>query len=303
MILFLALSLAAAPPAAASDPAQVIAAERAFAAMAKEKGIGPAFRTFSADDAIALQPDPVLLKPHLFRQGDPPGQLLWWPTYSGIAVSGDLGFNTGPFVSRGPDGGAQGQGWFFTIWKRQANGEWRWVLDHGAPSKELAAEAPDTLPKHLAPSTAPLAEKAGAWADLVAAEAELAAALAEDAHAALPAALADDGRVMRIGPQPALGRTAYTARVKEGPSRIQARHLGGGVSDAGDLAFTYGRADWTAEGGKAVIGNYVRVWQRQPEGWRIVIDEITAVPPRRPPPAPAPARAPAPAPAPSPATP
>ena len=273
--IFMVLSTLAAAHPVAPQPSDVVAAERAFAAMAKAEGIGPAFRAFSADDAISLEPDPVPLKPLLAEQGDPPGGLEWWPAFSGVAASGDLAFNLGPFVRKSAAGETTGQGWFFTIWRRQPDGSWRWVLDHGAPSRELAGFAPTEAPVRLTAVAAASGAETGTWAELVEVEAALARRLADDAHAAYPAALAEDGRVIRPGPQPAVGLAAFTARVGEGPKTLDVRHLGGAVSAAGDLAYTYGRADWSRPDGKRALGNYVRVWQRRGDTWKIVVDEVT----------------------------
>ena len=77
-----------------------------------------------------------------------------------------------------------------------------------------------------------------------AAEARLAAALAADARAALPRFLAADGRLMRVGPQPAVGAAAWAPLLAAGPERIETAPLGGAASAAGDLAYTYGTARW-----------------------------------------------------------
>ncbi|MFN3388938.1 MAG: hypothetical protein ACK40O_08390, partial [Allosphingosinicella sp.] len=73
----LAPPLAAAPAPAAPDP--VIAAERAFAAMAQEKGIAAAFHAFAAEDGIVFSPDPVRAKPLFEKARHPEPSLVWWP--------------------------------------------------------------------------------------------------------------------------------------------------------------------------------------------------------------------------------
>jgi hypothetical protein len=113
-----------------------------------------------------------------------------------------------------------------------------------------------------------------------AAETKLAIALAGDARAALPAALWDDGRIMRSGPQPAVGRAAFAAAAAAGPARIEAAQLGGGASRAGDFAWTYGKAAWE-DGGAPVEGHYVHIWQRRAAGWKLLVDEMTPLPRRR----------------------
>lgn len=276
-------SAAIATPKQRADVTEVVEAERAFARAAKEKGVGPAFRAFVAPDGIVFEPDPVPAPAALASRPDESGGSLdWWPTYAGIAASGDLGFTTGPFVSEYQ--GRKGHGHYFTIWRRQKDGRWRWVLDHGPPTREPAAAGTDA-PVTVLPAGKPPRRASGAgWRQVLAAESALAAALARDARSALAAVLAEDGRVMRVGPQPAVGREAWLAALAEGPATIEAAHLGGGISAAGDLAFTYGRARWEKDG-SARAGHYVRIWQRRAEGWRLIVDEII---PRRPPPPPAP---------------
>ena len=53
---------------------------------------------------------------------------------------------------------------------------------------------------------------------------------------------------------------------------------GGGASDAGDMVWTYGPASWVRDG-QPRHGHYVRIWQKRPEGWRIVLAQLIAAPP------------------------
>jgi ketosteroid isomerase-like protein len=98
----------------------------------------------------------------------------------------------------------------------------------------------------------------------------------------LPRFLAADGRLMRVGPQPAVGAAAWAPLLAAGPERIDTAPLGGSASAAGDLAFTYGTARWR-KGETGVEGHYVRIWQRRREGWKLIVDNMIAIPP--PPPA------------------
>ncbi|HET9638590.1 MAG TPA: DUF4440 domain-containing protein [Allosphingosinicella sp.] len=266
-----AASLAAASPRA--DVGEVVAAERAFAKAARTDGVNAAFLQYSAPDALVFQPGPRLAKSALEANPIPAIPLDWWPAYAGIAASGDLGFTTGPYVIGG--GERKGHGWYFTIWRRQSDGSWRWVLDHGPRTREAA---PDGTGAQVAALPAGRRSSgARAFGDVKSAEARLAAALASDARAALPRFLAADGRLMRVGPQPAIGAAAWTALLADGPDRIDTAPLGGGASAAGDLAFTYGTARWRKGEGE-VSGHYVRIWQRRREGWKLIVDNLIAVP-------------------------
>ncbi len=252
----------------------VVAAERAFATTAQTDGVNAAFLRWSAPDALLFQPDPILAKAALAANPIPAVPLKWWPAYAGIAVSGDLGFTTGPFVIG--SGERRGHGWYFTIWRRQPDGSWRWVLDHGPRTREAA---PDGTGSEVAALPAGRRSPgARAFGDVKSAEARLAASLAADARAAFPRFLAADGRLMRVGPQPAIGAAAWAPLLAAGPERIETAPLGGAGSAAGDLAYTYGTARWR-KGDSAVEGHYVRIWQRRREGWKLIVDNLIAVPP------------------------
>ena len=69
----------------------------------------------------------------------PDWSLTWKPTFAEMSRSGDLGYTTGTYESRGKD--AQGQptlrtGRYVSIWKKQADGTWKVVLDTGHPDAE-----------------------------------------------------------------------------------------------------------------------------------------------------------------------
>ncbi len=257
---------------------RVVAAERAFAAAAQTDGVNAAFLRFSAPDALVFQPDPTPAKAALAANPIPAVPLKWWPAYAGIAASGDLGFTTGPYVIG--SGERQGHGWYFTIWRRQPDGSWRWVLDHGPRTRESAPAG--TGARVAALPAGRRTSAARARGDVRSTEARLAASLALDARAALPRFLAADGRLMRVGPQPAVGAAAWAPLLAAGPERIETAPLGGAASAAGDLAYTYGTARWR-QGEAEARGHYVRIWQRRREGWKLIVDNLIAVPP--PPPA------------------
>jgi len=274
----LALAAVVAGPVLAADrpgdPAPVIAAERAFAARAAVVGIAPSFLEYMADDAVAFTPDPVNAK--AFYGARPPGKapkdggplLAWWPNFAGVARSGDLGFTTGPATV---NGGAPDV-FYFTVWKKQPDGRWKWVLDAGIDANGAKAPGPDVPPKLLPPAPA-----AKPGADVWAAEDGLNKAAADNVAGAYRTALAADARMQGLSHPPASAATEVAAQIAARPAAIRFARLGGGVSGAGDLAWTYGTATWT--GGR---GHYVRVWQVRPGGWKVVFDEIIDVPPPAP---------------------
>lgn len=129
--------LALALQAAASQTA--VEAERAFAAGAQAEGQWTAFRRFATDDAIMFTPRPTNAQDWLKDRADPPRSVEWWPTESYVSCDGKVAVNTGGW--KRPDGSV---GYFTTVWKRQSDGGWKWVLDHGDALATPRA-GPDTL--------------------------------------------------------------------------------------------------------------------------------------------------------------
>lgn len=58
--------------------------------------------------------------------------LEWEPEFIEVAASGDLGYTYGPYTFISVDSSGKetkSGGIFHTVWKRQANGKWRYVWD------------------------------------------------------------------------------------------------------------------------------------------------------------------------------
>ena len=264
--------------AAEVSPAEVIAAEREFAADAQARGFIAAFKKYAAPEAIGFQPDAVNVQQSLADQPDEPADrsLKWWPVWGGIAKSGDLGFTTGPYTS-----GEARFGHYFTVWAKQSEGTWRWIYDGGPRNAAKSLLGPDTTPAHLPMATASAGSADKAQADVGVLETALAAAARTNTKGAYVAVLADDSRIMGSPEQPATDATARGAELERRAAAIDFSPLGGRASKAGDLVFTYGDAKWQREG-QAQRGHYVRIWQMRTGGWKLVFDEILGVPPPRP---------------------
>src|SRR4051794_38996075 len=74
----------------------LVAAEKAFARTAAEKGTRDAFLAFLADDGLMFQPDPVNGKESWRARPAPPGFLSWYPVHSEGSLAGGPGFHTRP---------------------------------------------------------------------------------------------------------------------------------------------------------------------------------------------------------------
>jgi ketosteroid isomerase-like protein len=134
---------------------EVAAMEDAFCAMAQAKGLLAAFTYFAAPDVAFIDTDP-----RKFRGAEavrerigpdrPDVKLTWSASFTDVSDDGTLGYNYGRYESRqtGPDGKEVVRGgWFLTIWKRQPDGTWRYVMDNGAPDRPPAPPKPAATEK------------------------------------------------------------------------------------------------------------------------------------------------------------
>ncbi len=139
----------AAKPDKARLKAELAAMEDAFCAMAKDKGLLAAFQHFAAPDVTFIDTDPRKWQGPaavLQRIGpDQPGTSLTWSAYyTDVSDDGTLGYNYGRYESRRTIDGRESvhTGWFLTIWKRQPDGSWRYVMDNGAADRPPPAPKP-----------------------------------------------------------------------------------------------------------------------------------------------------------------
>jgi len=128
---------------AAVEPQSAIDAERAFAADAQKLGQWTAFRKWSTPDAIMFLPQADSAQKFLKDKADPPVAVFWWPGRSYVSCDGNTAINTGPWVREW----GKSVGYFTTVWTRQADGNWKWVLDHGDSLATPRAEGGDIKPR------------------------------------------------------------------------------------------------------------------------------------------------------------
>lgn len=279
LILLAALLLALARPAAAqpAESSHIVAAERAFAADALALGVDGSFLKWSAPDAIMIAGG-ALQRVHDSLDADAvvdpaAPSLVWWPNWAGISKSGDLGFTTG-----GVEVGGVRAGHYFTVWKRQPDGSWKWVYDGGAEATSAGAPGPDAPPLLLPTSILGAPSPDAAMSEVRTVEAVLAASASRDQKQAHLSLLAPDGRLYVAPLPPAVGTEAFPAALDAWPPSFEfSTPFGGGASDAGDLVWTYGRALWTRDETPRA-GHYVHLWQKRSMGWVLVFAQIIGDP-------------------------
>jgi ketosteroid isomerase-like protein len=268
----IACALLAATPAGAAtpSPAEIEKAERAFAADGLALGVRDSFLKHMADDAIVFRPGPVSAKAlYEKRPSSKTLRLEWWPQKVVIARSGDLGLSVGPAVVNGQRGG-----YYATIWRKGADGQWKWIYDGGAEAD--AASAPDASTPAIQGVTAATGSRSPdeALEAVRSAEAALAQAAAGDAPGAYRAALASDAWLTGPGGTETLKPSDLADRLGLRPARITIRMEGGGAARAGDLVWTHGTAGWSSSSDSPIAAHYMHVWQRRAEGWRLIFETL-----------------------------
>jgi ketosteroid isomerase-like protein len=111
-----------------------------FSLDATKLGTGEAFGQYAAADAqIFSGPGEFITGPGAITESfGPPGRkssLVWHPVEGEISKSGDLGFTVGNAVFNGErEDGAPIVRYskYLTVWKRQRDGSWRYVVDGGS---------------------------------------------------------------------------------------------------------------------------------------------------------------------------
>jgi ketosteroid isomerase-like protein len=124
-----------------AESTKLLEADLAFSRLCEEKGAATAFYEFLTPDAVNLPPGEFPIKGReairVHLSAGPQGVLTWKPAGAETSRSGDLGYTWGAyeFSVTGPDGRPQtSYGKYVTIWKKQADGSWKVVLDTGNSS-------------------------------------------------------------------------------------------------------------------------------------------------------------------------
>jgi ketosteroid isomerase-like protein len=110
-----------------------------FAEQSSAKGSHAAFLEYIDDSCVLLRPNrkPVLGRAkieEMFSTPDTSFTLNWDPQFAEVSQSGDLGYTYGIYTIQmdSPEGPVvTKEGTYVTIWKKDKNGTWKFVLDTG----------------------------------------------------------------------------------------------------------------------------------------------------------------------------
>ena len=117
---------------AAAAVAELMAADRAFAAKAAADGVPAAFTEYAAADALMVASDAITsgregVTQH-FANWPEGARLEWAPETGRVSARGDMGWTWGNSNYVAPDG-TRTAGRYISVWTRDYEGNWRFAFD------------------------------------------------------------------------------------------------------------------------------------------------------------------------------
>jgi ketosteroid isomerase-like protein len=263
----------------------LVETERAFAKASEQLGTQQAFLAFIANDGILFRPRAVNGKRWL--QGNPPPVsnkrplLHWWPTFADISQAGDLGYTTGPWEFKpdikDPKPAAFGN--FVTVWKKQLDGSWKFVIDLGITNPQ-PSNASTVLETGKKKSSNKKVDVNAARTQLVKRDWEFSTQSQKEGwRNTFFSYSIDDVRLLRNESFPFVGKKA----IKEGIGKVKYTWISqpdfGDISLSGDLGYTYGTYELRSDKSeKTEKGNYLRIWRSDNGEWKIVLEVTNPLP-------------------------
>lgn len=245
----------------------LIAAERNFAHTAADKGVKEAFLTNSTAQSIVFEKNqPVNAQQSWLSRPNAPIQLIWQPAYAGIAGSGEIGFTTGPYINEA-EGKQMAWGQFSSLWEKDANGQWKFIIDIGISHDSVA------YPKQmLTVETNMPTKKSAETFDFLATEQAFQEQLKANPLAAYEKFADHSGILLRNGILP-----IHLKQSKDNlPKAAKAYHFIQSiakVSQSKDFAYVSGKSE-VMKDGKKLEGSYLRVWILKGQDWKIALETI-----------------------------
>lgn len=124
------------PKADAFAKIEMMDADRNFSKLSEEKGMKMAFIDYLDSNGVLLRPGRLPIAgadavDYLIQQNDNDYTLTWEPRNGAIAKSGELGYTYGVYALRPSQKDTVIYGTYVSIWKKEKDGTWKYVLDSG----------------------------------------------------------------------------------------------------------------------------------------------------------------------------
>ena len=252
---------------------KMIETEKAFAQTSLDKGSRNAFLAFLAKDAIVFDKGNATNGLEYWQKLDYKHLLTWQPNFAEIAVSEEMGYTLGDFQvhNLSAEDKPSAYGSFFTLWKKQTDGNWKVALDFGVNHLAITTvsaalrESYATFKPYELKNTMVLAERMVFMNDFFYWKNAKTSLNPFEPH------LSQDIKLYRNNLMPIVGREAVKNYLKKTYDKaIVYTGLEAIASQAGDLVCVYGVIS-----GKGKTGEYVRIWKQESKDvWKIVVEMV-----------------------------
>lgn len=117
---------------------EIYKTEKAFEAATKSIGVAEAFGEFADDSAVIIRGDNNLIKgkaaikQYYEENTAKNAEVSWTADFIEVSDDGTLGYTYGKYTWRSADSFGkitESKGTFHTVWKKQADGSWKYVWD------------------------------------------------------------------------------------------------------------------------------------------------------------------------------
>jgi ketosteroid isomerase-like protein len=111
--------------------------DREFSEMSVQEGMFKAFLSFIDTNGVILRDNSLpsrgieALRQYYSGKSDSAFILRWEPVFEKISLCGDLGYTYGIWTNTLKVSGEKSQGTYITVWQKQKDGSWKFVLDTG----------------------------------------------------------------------------------------------------------------------------------------------------------------------------
>lgn len=277
--LLLSTSIFAQEPDSSSALFKMREAEQNFAKASVMHGRNAAFVENFADKSV-LFTDKWITNGKQFskERKAAPVVLKWEPEYMDIADSRDFGVSTGPWEAQEYRPGTPPlyAGYFLTVWKKQADGVWKVILDGGGTTPVMkdpkhSFSFPDGADKAV--QNPPVLDPGFLSKELTERENQfLLNWVKSPLLSTYTSYLAPNSRMQFSGHLPTTNSDTINTWITHFDKNLSWKTSGSGAATSGDMGFTYGLLEMPGKS-EVIKGHYVRIWKKQQgNSWKIVLE-------------------------------
>jgi len=120
---------------------ELIEVDKEFSTLSAERGTAEAFYHYMAEDGVVLPQKRNPVSKNQYKKEvekaaheERRSILTWEPEFADVSLRGDIGYTYGKYKLTSTDSGDKKNtifGYYVTIWKKQADGKWKFVFDTG----------------------------------------------------------------------------------------------------------------------------------------------------------------------------